>query len=319
MTATEPPTSRPLTLLARVLGTYALLVGSITAVGWFTRVKRLTDWDGDGIVMFFNTALMSVCAGAALLSLSSGKRRAVIASRVLAAIVLCFGAATLVEHISGVSLGIDTAFVREPWGTRAATMPGRPGPPAAVSFTLLGFAMLLASGGRRARALVPPLGTVILSLGMLATLGYLFGASLLFSIAHLTGVAMGTATTILSLAAGLLAIVPEREPMRTLCGSGVASALARRALPVVIILPMVLGWMRLAGQERQLYDLRMGTALLVLALIALLIALLWWCLGVVAEHESRLRAKEAALVAEIPERSRTDQSLARRAHEQSAL
>ena len=49
MTATEPPTSRPLTLLARVLGTYALLVGSITAVGWFTRVKRLTDWDGDGI------------------------------------------------------------------------------------------------------------------------------------------------------------------------------------------------------------------------------------------------------------------------------
>src|SRR5205823_2263500 len=120
-----------------------------------------------------------------------------------------------------------------------------------------------------------------------------------------TGIAMQTATIILMLAIGVVASVPEEQPLKTLRDNSTAGLLARRALPVVIALPIVLGWLRVRGQQAGLYDTGMGTALLVLLLIVLLCALLWWCMSAVRSHE-------------LAER-RSEQSLAKRASEQAAL
>jgi hypothetical protein len=64
--------------------------------------------------------------------------------------------------------------------------------------------------------------------------------------------------------------------------------LTRRLLPLVIALPVVLGFIRVVGQNAGLYDTAMGTAMLVLVLIALLCAVLWWGAGAVREYESKL-------------------------------
>ncbi|OYW30894.1 MAG: hypothetical protein B7Z47_02745, partial [Chthoniobacter sp. 12-60-6] len=80
-----------------------------------------------------------------------------------------------------------------------------------------------------------------------------------------------------------------------------------------------LGWLRLRGQRAGWFDLSMGTALLVIALIALLCALLWWCMTIVADREKTLRLRENSLMREIAEHNRTEQTLARRVQEQTAL
>jgi signal transduction histidine kinase len=301
-------------------GVYVLAGGGVTLVGWFAGILRLTDWGGDGIAMFVNTAVMATAGGAALLLQRLEKPWAPVLTRVFGLVVALIGAATLFEHLSDMDLGIDRFLVREPWGTRAAMAPGRPGPPAAVSFTVLGIALMLLTGDRKARHIVPALGVVISAVASLSLIGYLFGSDPLYAVSRFTGIAMQTATMILSLALGVIASVPERQPMRALLESSGAGDLARWALPFILGLPILLGWLRLHGQRAGYFDLSMGSSLLVIALIALLCALLWWCVAIVSGREDILRLKEESLLREIAERKRAEEALrlsAERANEAS--
>ncbi|MDB6004908.1 MAG: multi-sensor hybrid histidine kinase [Prosthecobacter sp.] len=300
-------------------GLYALLGGGITLVGWFANIPSLTDWDGDGIAMFANTAALACAGGLALLLHTCGGKRASAWVSVLGLSIAFMGAATLFEHLAGMDLGIDRLLVRDPWSTRAAMAPGRPGPPSAVTFTLLGVGLVLLTGGRRARRIVPALGTITCAIASLSLMGYIFGADPLYAVARFTAISMQSTTIILALAAGLIASVPERQPMRALCENSAAGALARRAFPFIVGLPVFLGWLWRCGQRSGLFDLSMGAALLVLILITLLCVLLWWCVAIVAERETTLRLREDSLMREITERRRTEQTLARRVQEQTAL
>src|SRR5688572_23788729 len=107
-------------LLAGGLGAYSFAGGCAALIGWAAHIPRLTNWTGDGIAMFVNTAIMAVCAGAALALRTLERQWATRVTRVLGLFVAILGAATLFQHISGINLGIDTLLVREPWGDRAA-------------------------------------------------------------------------------------------------------------------------------------------------------------------------------------------------------
>jgi signal transduction histidine kinase len=61
---------------------------------------------------------------------------------------------------------------------------------------------------------------------------------------------------------------------------------------LIIVVPLLLGLLRLHGQQAGWYDTGMGTALLVLALIVGMSAVLWWGMGAVSAHERALAAAE---------------------------
>ena len=56
---------------------------------------------------------------------------------------MVIAALTFAEHLSGADLGIDQQLFDEPPGASATASPGRMGPPASLSFTLAGAALLL--------------------------------------------------------------------------------------------------------------------------------------------------------------------------------
>jgi PAS domain S-box-containing protein len=268
--------------------TYALLGGGITLVGWFAGLPRLTDWDGNGIAMLPNAASAAVCSGAAMILAVLNRRWCAGVSGILGLVVLLLGGATLFEHLSGIDLGIDGMLVKATWG-KAAVAPGRMGPPASISYTLVGLALLLIATTRdRARRIVPTLGVIVSAIAMLALMGYVSGADPLFAVAKYTGVAMQTATVLLALALGILASVPECEPVRTLRSNNAAGLLARRSLPFIVALPLVLGWLRIRAQQAGWFDTAMGTALLTLILIAIFCGLLSWWAGGMAKYEKEL-------------------------------
>ena len=268
------------------LAVYALLGGVATLFGWWVPMPRLTDWVGSGISMFANTALAATCAATALLLGLSERPWSLTFSRLLGLFVATLGGATLFEHLSGIDLGIDTLLINTQLGNRAAVAPGRMGPPASTAFLLIGIALLLRP--TRARRLVPIFAVIVSALATLSITGYLFGADPLFSISRYTGIALQTATMILALGLGIVASIPEQEPFRTLSKDTAAGLLARRGLPLVILLPIALGWLRVAGQQAGWFDTGLGTALLVLVLIAMLCALLWWSVSAVTKREEAL-------------------------------
>jgi PAS domain S-box-containing protein len=289
------PVSSRLHWVVGALSAYALLGGVITLIGWFAGLPRATDWINSGIAMFANTAVAATCASLAIFAALTRRPSFQPAGRAFATIVTLIGALTLFEHLSGIDLGIDTLLVNPQWGQKAAMTPGRMGPPASVSFTLLGISLVLATGRSRLRRAVPPLAMVVVFISTLGVVGYLFAADPLFSIARFTGIAMQTASILLALALALLISIPDLQPVRIFREKSAAGVLARRALPFVALVPIVLGWLFILGRRAQLFDRGMGTALLVVALMTLLCTLLCWCVVAVSQHEYLSQASQARL------------------------
>jgi PAS domain S-box-containing protein len=281
-----------LTLNRSVIGLacYALAGGLVSFSGWVLDLPRLTDWNDTGISIQPNTTLAVLFAGTGLLLLAYGKLRA---SAVFGSLVAAIAGATLFEWLSGLDLGIDAILLLgRTWGRVGVVVPGRMGPPAAVSWTLIGIALALATRGREARRYVPSLALATLCISALSVIGYAYGASVLYTLPRLTVIALQTSTFILAVSLGLIMSVPERSPTRRMLEDSVAGALIRRAVPILIVVPILLGFLRLEGQRAGFYDLEFGTGFRTLVEIVLLLALLWWTAETVSRQARNTRKTE---------------------------
>jgi len=284
-----------------VAGAYALLGGLISFAGWVFGIARLADWPGSGIVMKANTALAVSAAGAALLIVASyPAARGLI--RGLAIFVAAVGGLTLFEHITGWSLGIDTLLFDEAAGAPATAAPGRMGPPAATSSLLIGVSLMLLTRAGRARGIAVALALLSFSIAWLSLTGYGYRAEAMYTLPRLTGIAVQTASMIAALAVGVIAAIPDHEPLLTLRADSSAGVLARRLLPFVFLVPLLIGWLRLQGERMGLYDSSFGAAMRTVVETAVFASLIFWSLRAIRSHENErdrlddeLRASERRL------------------------
>jgi PAS domain S-box-containing protein len=280
-------------IIALASGCYSLIVAAAAFIGWAADIHFLAAWEASGIAMQPNTALATMLSGVAIIALAFGRRDI---SVYLALPIGVIGAATLFEHITGTNLGIDTLllFDRE-WGGVATQSPGRMGPPAAFSFSLISIALLLSGFYPKAERAAPPIGIMIIAVSMLSLIGYLFRATEMFSTPQLTAIAFQTATTFFATGIGLVASFPEYQPMRLILERSAAGMIMRRALPLIIVSPIIVGLLRVRGEQAGLYDATFGRALLILLLIGLLVTLLWYCVQVIRVHEQEQQKTQEAL------------------------
>jgi signal transduction histidine kinase/ActR/RegA family two-component response regulator len=180
-------------------------------------------------------------AAASLLLCLSGARRVLPVARALAAAVAALGAATLAEHLTGVDLGIDTLLAPEIAQAPATTSPGRMGPPAATNLFALGIALLLLTRPRGARA-AQAVALGVAAVPLLAAVGYAYDVAILYEQPRLTAVALPTAAGLLLLDLGVLLARPGDGFIATLATIGAASAVARRVLASIVVLPLAVGF-----------------------------------------------------------------------------
>jgi signal transduction histidine kinase/ActR/RegA family two-component response regulator len=274
-------------------------------MGWVFHLPRLTDWNAGGISMFVNTAICASLGGAATLLLTDGiSPPRIWAARIAALIVMLLAGLTAVEHISGVNLGIDTFLIDGTWGQRAATSPMRMGPPACASFLILGMSLLLVSRGPRSRLIASHLAIIPLLIALLSVTGYWFGANQLFGVAHYTGIAFQTSTMVAALGIAAVALVPEFGMAATLRRDDAGGTVFRRLLLPIIVIPLLLGWARIVGQNMGLYDVAFGTALRSLIEVILFFGLLWATSISISRHATALKRSEQELRILAEERSR---------------
>jgi PAS domain S-box-containing protein len=291
------------------LAGYALGSASLALLGWFAHLPRLTDWLGSGIAVFPNTATAAICISLAVLMIgaaqtSPGQKRNpahwfMLAGRTLGTVGGLIGGITLLEHLTGLDLGVDRLLWDPEWGHRAATSLGRIGPPACTAFILLGITIWLVTGSQNSRHAAPILAIIVLVISALGIIGYIFHADPLFATARFTGIAFPTATMTAALALALLASVPDAEPVATLRQRSAAGALARRSLVFAVLVPVILGWLFVKGRDLGWFDLGMGAALLSLTLIALLCGLLWWCVRDVKYAQQRVASVQENLAEQV--------------------
>jgi diguanylate cyclase (GGDEF)-like protein/PAS domain S-box-containing protein len=179
-------------------GTLSALVGITVIIGWHTHTAGLIQIHPDFAAMQYNTAVSFLSCGLGLLGLALGRLHLTLACAVWPTVV---GMLTIIEYLSGASLGIDQ-FLFIPPLTSDAAHPGRICLTAAVGFLFSGCAILLL--GRPARFRFRP---IVVAGFSLITLGIASSAAFVYATNILTGSQWGLTTPMaLHTAGGLIAL-----------------------------------------------------------------------------------------------------------------
>jgi uncharacterized membrane protein YwaF len=153
------------------------------------------------------------------------------------------GFLTLGQYVLGWELGIDQLLFTEPPADAGTAFPGRMGPNTALTFLLLGGALLsLSVETEKGYRIGQGLALAAWLIPLLAFMGYAYSSVSLYGIASMTQMALHTSPALLLLSAACLLARPDRSVMQTFTSQTVGSVMARRLLPAAVGIPAVIGW-----------------------------------------------------------------------------
>ena len=264
-------------------GKTALAIGLVVLAGWWRGLTYLTSVLPGMATMKPITAAAFSLAGLSLClyhSAQGGLRvKRMLCQRLsqaLAGIVVLLSAVTLVEYIAGSGFGMDELLFPAALKATQIVNPGRMSPATAVGFLLIGSAHLFLHGETgRSRIASQLLALASGLVGFIGFLAYLYGVPLLGGPEYYSSMALHTSLLFVLLSLGVLFARPDSALTVEITGAGIGGLMARRLLPLVIVLPIALGSARQFGWRRGFYGWEFTSALTDISAVVLLCFLVW--------------------------------------------
>jgi PAS domain S-box-containing protein len=261
--------------VALCASTALIALGVTVLIGWALGIVWLKSIGPEMVTMKPNTAVCLALSGLSLLLLrteaAAGARLRV--GQVCAMAVVIIGTLTVIEFVFQQNLGIDNTLF--PAATAAdGRFQGRMALATAVSLVLLGNALLFINGKSTGKSLVDILAGLAGALTLLSFLAYLYNVEALSRLLPFTGIALHTIIGLFILCFGLLFARAKDSFVSVFLSDTAGGMVARRLLPVAIVIPPLLGWFRLIGERRGLYEPAFGIAVVATCLVILLVTVI---------------------------------------------
>jgi PAS domain S-box-containing protein len=288
-----------------------VLVGCLVLMGWGLNLDILKSGMSGLATMKANTAICFVLAGISL-NLQVRKSRESQGSRVAriangcAIAVIIIASLTLCEYLFGWNFGIDELLFRAQ-ADIDKLHPGRMGINTAVNFCLVGMSLWLINRPER-RSLSQPQHQVRIERVMLAQvlataagaiaiqclIGYAYGVPSLYPVnGATTSMAIHAALSFVVLSIGILVLKCDQGFMRALTSNLLGGDMARRLIPLAILIPPLMGWWILQGQQQNLYDPDFAFSLMTMSTMGISLGLIWQNTGILNRIDyARTQAKE---------------------------
>jgi two-component sensor histidine kinase/PAS domain-containing protein len=285
---------------ARICAASLVALGIAVLIGWAFDVTALRRVLPNLATMKANTALLFTLLGVALLIAEDPSRRTLRTG--LGLFVVTVATLSLLEICLGVDFGIDELLVRD-LETLPPSAPGRMAIATAVNFVLLGLAVMALD--RSALTQLRQAAVLVASgVAFVAICGYVFNVYSRLGPSYTT-VALHTAVGFL-LATAAYALAHSPHFVEVLASETVAGRLLRRLLPVMLVLPMLVGRLLLEWQYVGRYDVEFAISIVVL-FIVLSLESVAWSVGhrlYLAERDAydertRAEAQRSSLVVEL--------------------
>jgi signal transduction histidine kinase len=281
-----------------------LLIAAIALAGWFLDRPVLRSIHPNLVGMSMITAICLLACGVGLLLLQRGRPAwATWTGVALGAGVLAFA---LLKLLDGWLFPEFLGVLPGPWG------PGEVYPAAMSDYTVAGLVllgaaiMLLSWTTPRGYAPAQFLSLGSMAIGMFVLIGYVYDVQ---SIIHGTPdfpMALPSAMAIVVLNIGVLCARPNQGPMVVLSRDTPGGHLMRSLLPTFLVLPFLLGWLRLQGERIGLYEAWFGVALMTAVMIASFLGFTWRSAYLLDRKERERETAQAALQAAYDRLQRSD-------------
>ena len=208
---------------------------------------------------------------------------------------ILIGMLTLTEYSKGISLGIDELLSKIPLQDHKG-VPDRMGLITALSFVMLGTALLLLRNGRP--LLIRTLIITAALCAHFALLERIFGGENSYAHGRITSMPWHTSIAILLLSFGVMAASTDTGILSLFVGKR-ANVFVRRLIPAAVFVPPIIGWVQLLGQHKGLYGTEFGIVLVVISHTIIFITLILWS----AQTVNKLHALRESAEAEFEHES----------------
>lgn len=257
-------------LFAQGASAVSILVAGTVLAGWLLNIPFLKSLLPGGATMKPWTALSFLLASISLWLLSAAPTRgevgarATLASQLGNALVALIGLLTLGEYLSEYNFGFDEWLFPQALALTESLYPGRMAPGTALGFVLLSGALACQRMAKQSRWRFDQFFALfVIFLGCIALEGYLFGVESLYRISIYSSMAVHTAALFVLLGTGVICARPDTGLMAVVTSQQTGGLLARRLLPLIVVLPLVSGWLSWQGELAGWYDTAFGITLLI--------------------------------------------------------
>jgi len=173
-----------------------------------------------------------------------------------ASLIIALSVITLTGYFIGHNLRVDQVlFGAQLAGNRIAPNTG-------FALLLIGVALWLLNSPRRLRrAFEQPVALFPIGVALISLLGYAYSAEGMYGLGELQRMALPTAASLFVLGIGILCARPDSGFVSVIVSDHAGGVLARRMLPVAILVPAGLGWLMLSGRRAALFSEALGVAI----------------------------------------------------------
>ncbi|CAN5820453.1 hypothetical protein BH23GEM9_BH23GEM9_15850 [soil metagenome] len=297
----DPRRVAKLRLVPPITAAVVAALGFVVLAGWLMGSDLLTSLGHPNRIAM--NPLTAVCFIAVSISLwlrhgrsaaagmGTASRQTVRATAsALALFVILAAGLTLVDNAVASLPALDRVLFADRLGEN------RMAPNTAVTFLLCGVSLLMLDHRVRGTFYISQACVLAATLMTIASLtGYIYGIDTFYSVLSFIPMALNTTLGFVLVCAGILTVRPQRDPIRTLASSTTGGILQRRLLPPALLVPLLLGWLRLLGERAGLFGTETGVALFALATMLIFVLLVWWTGRRIARIAQELRiAKDVA-------------------------
>lgn len=243
-------TNRTNSILKIIILSLAIItstVGLTVFLGWMFGIELLKSLSSSNVSMKANTSVLFILSGISLiLRMFRDRKIPDLISKIVVLFVISVCLLIMSEYIFKWNAGIDELIFSDGPVSVKTLFPGRIAFNTCLCFLLIGIALFLhGSKTKNLQYLSQIILLITVLLAILPILGYMYDERQLLTLAFYNNMALHTAITLLILSTGTLCLPQTSGLLTILTSKGSGGYMARRLLPLTILIPIVFIWVRL--------------------------------------------------------------------------
>ena len=243
------------------LNIFVIIISVLVLIGWIFNIPILKSINPSWIAMRINTAFCFILSSISLFIYLirdeiKNKKTGEFLSKLLAYITGLFGFLTICQYLSGMNFGIDTILSFENVSNlvEGALPQGRMAANTSLNFLLAGIALnLIYSNNIKIKKISQIISFFIILISLPALIGYCYGAQFEGSFAYFTHMALHTSVVFIALAIAIALSTSQFGYMSIFTKNDSGGVIARRLLPLVVVIPFLVDLLALSGYTQELY------------------------------------------------------------------
>lgn len=275
------------------------LTCTLVLIGWGANLQYLVTLTKDPAIatMKQNTAFCFIFLSFGLWLQVSTYHTKTIAKRIVSVCILIpliVAVLTLIGYIFNIDLTINHVISTVYGNFMTHDNYGRMSEITALNMAIYSIALWLINLNSNRSVLIGQVLTVIgIWIGLTALSGYFFNIDQLYSLPGYSTISFKSAFLFVLLGLSLLFARADRGLMRVMTGDEQGSVIIRKALPALLVLPYLVGWLRLNVQELSWFGLEIGPSIFATTYALLFFVISWFSARKLNAIDNLRQQKEA--------------------------